>query len=158
LCDEHNCMRIIVSSSNDNYRVCGEKSFKTNAIYHIIINSYKILLFIVVLPGGGGQTQRTARRCTCNVSVQITEMKNQLFGRKIYSACVIDYGIIILYCVLENRSAECTGSGSCPVLRLTALRALPFPLARKKMTETVLANALLTEYNIHKNYMDIIKK
>jgi len=105
-----------------------------------------------------GGAQRTARRCTCNVSVQITEMKNQLFDRKIYSACVIDYGIIILYCVLENRSAECTGSGSCPVLRLTALRALPFPLAMKKMTETVLAKALLTEYNIHKNYMDIIKK
>lgn len=150
-------MRIIVSSSNDNYRVCGEKSFKTNAIYHIIYY-YKILLFIVVLRCGGG-AQRSARRCTCNVSVQITEMKNQLFGRKIYSACVIDYGIIILYCVLENRSAECTGSGSCPVLRLTALRARPFPLARKKMTETVLANALLTECSIHKNYiMNIIKK
>lgn len=53
-------MRIIVSSSNDNYRVCGEKSFKTNAIYHIIINCYKILLFIVVLRGGAGTTDGEA--------------------------------------------------------------------------------------------------
>jgi hypothetical protein len=130
----------IVSSSNDNYRVCGEKSFKTNAIYHII--KFYIWSYYVGHDG------------VARVRVDNWNAKSIIQSAK-YSACILDYSSIALYyCVLENRSAECTGSGSCPVLRLTTLtlRTLPFPLARKKMTETVLANALLTEYNIHKNY------
>lgn len=66
-----------MSSSNNNYRVCGEKSFETNAIYHIIL-----LLNIII-------HSRRHHSEALHVSVQITELKNQFIRSAKYNiACL----------------------------------------------------------------------